>query len=307
MPVIVPESNQDTSFFERLRDCGAVVIDEQAASHQDIRPARIGLLNLMPAPVMEATELRWLRFISQTVLQVEPVLIKFDNDCRERAGSRRKAILERYKPFSEVAEQGLDGLIITGDNQELRRDGTPRPLSELHYAKDLSSVTDWADEQVGASIYSCLASHFALNRRYGLERKIGSKKVYGVFEHTVTTESPATASMDDVIRAPHSRWGDISSDQLTANGISILAQNDQIGWLIAEDANSKGSINLYLQGHPEYWRFDLHHEYLRDHQTIPANYYPEDDPTNKPVLSWSSDARSLLSNWIHTIYRSYSL
>lgn len=307
MPIIAPEANQDKDLFARLEECGAVVIDQQSAEHQDIRPARIGLLNLMPGPVMEATELRWLRFISHTVLQVEPVLVKFDDDCREHPTSSRRPILERYQPFSVVADAGLDGLIITGDNQERRPDGSPQPLDDLYYAQDLRSVIDWASSNVGSSLYSCLASHFALNHRHGLEREIGERKVFGVFEHAVASDASITFAMDDTITAPHSRWGNIEPLALEKAGVNLLASNEDIGWLIAEETSASGNTSTYLQGHPEYWRNDLHDEYVRDRQVIPRNYYPGDRPEQVPVLSWSNDARSLLSNWIQNIYTNYSI
>ncbi|MDQ3158971.1 MAG: homoserine O-succinyltransferase [bacterium] len=306
MPIISPESGQDIDFFNRLQNCGAVVIDQQSAYQQDIRPARIGLLNLMPASVMEATELRWLRFISHTVLQVEPVLLKFDNDCREQSTSRRKSILERYQPLSTVVNEGLDGLIITGDNQELRNDGTVQQYDELLYSANLRKVIDWADDNVNATIFSCLAGHFALNHRYGLSREFGEQKILGVYDHQMVGESPITFAMDDSIKAPHSRWGSITAEQVSGAGVEVLATNENVGWLIAEATNAYGNTSTYLQGHPEYWRSDLHDEYVRDMQTIPENYYPNDDPTKTPILLWSNDARSLLSNWIQRIYTNYS-
>lgn len=305
MPIIAPESTPDRAFYERLESCGALVISHEAADRQDIRPARIGLLNLMPAQVMEATEVRWLRFMSHTVLQIEPVLMKFDDDRRETATSSRRNILERYQPFSTVREAGLDGLIITGDNQERRIDGSPQPFNELYYAADLRKVIDWADDQVGASIYSCLASHFALQHRYGLTRSISEQKTFGIYRHEIFGTSPTIFAMDDSITAPHSRWGDVSIDRLVDAEINVIAAHESVGWLIAE-VSSAGNTSTYMQGHPEYWRYDLHEEYLRDQQAIPENYYPDDDLHTRPTLSWSNDARSLFSNWIQNIYTRYS-
>ncbi|MDZ7785723.1 MAG: homoserine O-succinyltransferase [Candidatus Saccharibacteria bacterium] len=306
MPIVTPEYSTDTHLFERLQDCGAIVIDQEEAETQDIRPAKIGLLNLMPAQVMEATELRWLRFISHTVLQIEPVLLKFDDDKRELPNSSRRNVLKRYHPFSAATEDGLDGLIVTGDNQERQQDGTPLPMNELHYAEDLKEVIDWANSNISASIYSCLASHYALNYQYGLCRDIKNRKFFGVYDHHVMKESEITFAMDDLIRAPHSRWGTIATEHLEAAGLDVLAVSEEAGWLIAEDVSLSGNTNTYLQGHPEYWRYDLHDEYVRDRQYVPENYYPGDNPELQPILSWSGDARSLLSNWIQGIYKSYS-
>lgn len=306
MPIVAPQETTDPQFFERLEACGALVIDQEAASHQDIRPARIGLLNLMPAAAMEGTELRWLRLMSDSVLQVEPVLVKFDDDCREIMGSKRAPILQRYTPFAAVAEAGLDGLIISGDNQERREDGSPRPFDELHYAKDLEQVIDWADESVGSIILSCLASHYALNRRHGITRTITDEKTLGVFDHRVTEHTGVTDGLDDCLRAPHSRWGSVEATTLQAHDITILAHSDRAGWLLAEEPTGSGGTYTYIQGHPEYWRQDLHDEFARDQQQVPMDYYPNNDPSRQPFLTWSNDAKAVFSNWIHSIYGSYS-
>ncbi|MFN8015026.1 MAG: homoserine O-succinyltransferase [Acidimicrobiia bacterium] len=149
MPVIIPDSSTD--LIERLNTAGAVVMSESDALTQDIRPARIGLLNLMPAPAMESTENQWLRYISNTVLQVEPVLLKFDNDLRERDGASRREILKHYIKFSDGIKDGLDGLIVTGDNLELRKDPKIHealPFEEITYGDSLKEVIDWARKNV---------------------------------------------------------------------------------------------------------------------------------------------------------------
>jgi homoserine O-succinyltransferase len=309
MPIVTPEITEDSEFYERLSISGAAVIAEGQAMHQDARPARIGLLNLMPAPVMEETELRWMRFISHTVLQIEPVLLKFDDDCREKSGSSREHILQRYRPFSEVKEHGLDGLIITGDNQELSVDGRSlMPFEDLNYFKQLTEAVDWAGENVSSTIFSCLASHFALYGRHGINRKFSGQKTFGVFRHNVVDRnSQMTFAMDDTISAPHSRWGQVDVEDLINNDVNPVAVSNQVGWLLAEEPNETGGSDIYLQGHPEYWRSDLHQEYLRDKNQIPENYYEADNPENIPVLSWSNDARAILSNWISRIYDSYSM
>lgn len=315
MPIIIPD-NQDTALRKRLSDSGAAVITKKHALHQDIRPARIGILNLMPAVIMEATEVQWLRFISHTILQVEPILMKFDNDPRERSGTKRQPILAHYTPFSQVIEQGLDGLIITGDNLELRRD-TARgvrellPFDEIHYSNALRGVIDWAYNNVPSTVYSCLAAHFMLYERFGLEREIGRHKVFGVFSHTVDhrLSSDFVANMDDILNAPHSRWGNIKTTALKEAGLDVLADNSRTGWLLAQAKNLAGGYDLLIQGHPEYDRHDLHTEFERDHrngQKTPAGYYPGNNPGQAPLLTWSNDARALHSNWINTIYRSFS-
>lgn len=203
MPIISPDN--DPCLQERLVGAGISVIDESAAASQDIRPARIGLLNLMPEAAMERTETQWLRWIgNQVLLQIKPVLIKFDDDRREDPGASRENILKRYTPFSQAADQGLDGLIVTGDNLEIRKHTgfssfTPRdfevlPPDEIKYYRQLQEVMNWADKNVHSSFYSCLAGQLLLHHRYGLQREVGEQKIFGVYSHEVADrQMPACA------------------------------------------------------------------------------------------------------------------
>ncbi len=316
MPIIISDAQLSHGLDKRLARAGAAVITQKAAQQQDIRAARIGLLNLMPAATMETTEVQWLRYISHTILQIEPVLMKFDDDPREQEGAKRKPILARYTPFGQVAAQGLDGLIITGDNLELRRDTkNPEalPFEDIRYASGLREVMDWAFHHVPSTIYSCLAGHFMLHERYGLSRTIGKHKIFGVFEHTVDhrIHSDFTDDMDDVLRAPHARWGAIPAKDIREAGLDILAENHRAGWLLAQIKNQAGGHDLLMQGHPEYDREDLHTEYDRDrlggqNNPAPVGYYPKDNPDQPPILTWANDARALHNNWVRAIYGSFA-
>jgi homoserine O-succinyltransferase/O-acetyltransferase len=323
MPIIASASGGDQCLYERLEDAGVPLIDETAAKSQDIRPARIGIMNLMPAKAMEATETQWLRWIgSQALLQIEPVLIKFDGDKREEPGASRQEVLKRYTPFSEVAEGGLDGLIITGDNLEIRqhegfssRDPAsrdPLPFDEIRYYEQLREVIDWAENNVASTIYSCLAAHFALNYRHGLVREIGKEKIFGVFDHEVMDPaSEFMRGMNDSIRSPHSRWGNTPAELVEDDKeLRILAASARIGWLAVERFNRTGGTDLFLQGHPEYGRFELHSEYERDKpegRKIPENYYTHDSGNPSDIrITWSTDARVFHENWVGHIYSRFS-
>jgi len=313
MPIIFPKDGELDSLYDRLHEAGATVLTHEQAEQQDIRAARIALLNLMPAASMERTEIQWLRLMSQSVLQVEPVLLNFDNDARQRAGASRAGTLDRYEPFSEVRKQGIDGLIVTGDNLELRTkgpSGRPEglPFEEIEYARQLGEVINWAQQNVHSTIYSCLASHFALDYLFGVERDISEKKVFGVYDHAVnrTSKSPLIAGMDDVIRAPHSRWGTVPTGDLMTTPVEVLASNTAIGWLLAQASNDAGGQNVFIQGHPEYDRDDLKEEYLRDKSGAvqePTGYYSEDGTAQ---LTWANDARALHANWIAGLYEHFS-
>lgn len=318
MPIIISATQRKQTLATRLASAGAAVIDEKSAAQQDIRAARIGLLNLMPAATMETTEVQWLRYISHTILQIEPILLKFDNDPREKTGARRQPILARYTSFSKATERGLDGLIITGDNLELRREGPPEthealPFDEIHYAEALREVIRWANANIPSTIYSCLAGHFMLHERFGLSRTIGDHKIFGVFDHKVdqTIDSDFTDGMDDILKAPHARWGRIPAKEMRQAGLDILAEHPRAGWLLAQVKNKAGGYDMVLQGHPEYDREDLHTEYNRDrsrgqNNPAPAGYYPGNNPGQTPLLTWANDARALHNNWIRAIYKSFA-
>ncbi len=313
MPVVI--SSHHESLYDRLLSSGALVLREADALTQDIRPARIGLLNLMPAPAMESTENQWLRYISNTVLQVEPVLLKFDDDPRDYEGSTRREILKNYLAFSEGAKDGLDALIVTGDNLELRKEQTDThvglPFEEIRYGDELKKIIDWARTNVFSTIYSCLAAHFALNHLYGIERHIADHKVFGIFEHEVSkyTRSPITLGMDDVLSAPHSRWGYMKSRDLKDAGVQVLAEHGENGWLLATDHNNNGGLDLFVQGHPEYDKYDLHSEFKRDWesgQRMPLDYYDSNNPASLPRMTWANDARALHANWMSMLYKHFS-
>ncbi len=321
MPIIVPEIAPHVasdSFYDALRQEQVPTISAADAAHQDIRPARIGLLNLMPAVAMERTEVQWLRHIGRTLLQIDPVLLKFDDDQRSRWQYTEAAPgRNQYVPFSVATREPLDGLIITGANLETTtaEDGSRLPLSltDIPFAEKLASVVEWADQHVPFTIYSCLAAHFALNHRFGLQRDITATKTFGVYAHDRTVAgltSPLTADMNDTIRAPHSRWGNISVSELESVAeIDVLAASPAVGWLVAQASNKAGGLDVFIQGHPEYQRFDLDSEYRRDKldgQAIPVGYYAGNDPSRPVQLSWKSDARALHSNWIHAVYAHFA-
>ena len=316
MPIIIRE--EQFRLKSRLIKAGAIVLDDIDAANQKVRPARIGLINLMPAATMEVTELQWLRYMSNTAVQIDPVLIKFDKDFRERAGASRANILTRYIPFSEAKKNGLDGLIITGGNLELAnvQKGEQKiglDFIEFKFYDQLRDIISWARSNVYSTIYSCIASHFALDQLFEMKRNIMPQKLFGVFDHEVhdTLSSPFTKGIDDIIRAPHARWGSVDISEFVNKDIEVLASCKTAGWLIAQSRNSLGGHDMFLQGHPEYDRYDLHREFQRDWaigeaKSIPHGYYRNDNPASLSQLTWANDARALHSNWIAAIYRHFS-
>lgn len=323
-----PVAEAQANFYARLAETGAEVLTPKQAERQDIRAARIGLVNLMPRPVMEDTELQWASLLGRvSALQIDLVLVRLPDDPRlESHRSQADVLAERYTPFEEIVErqtnpdERLDGLIITGANVELRKDSSSDnpellPIDEVDFYSHLQQLFCWADSNVHSSIFSCWASHAALHEKHGLERQPAGQKTFGIYEHDLTdVASPFTRWLDDSIRIPHSRWGDIPAEFLRLAGVEVLANNSEGQWGLAQDRNQAGGYNLYMQGHGEYDRQTLQVEHERDKQAAqeadlnlppePINYYHP--KTGQPRLTWAGATRAVMDNWLTHMYHGFS-
>lgn len=270
----------------------------------EVQPPKLGLLNLMPAATREITEEQWRAAFSDNA---EMVPVTFDDDPRDM---KRPGVggLHLYHPFSQTADS-LDGLIITGANLERRPDGLALPYSDISYIDQLREVMAWAEDSSRLTIFSCLASHIALDHLYGLPRQVRKEKTFGVFCHDVRVESDITKGLEHPIRAPHSRWGNIPAHVLTDAGVEVLLEGFEPGWLLAESRSQKGR-NIFIQGHPEYDRHALHREYMRDQtrrKDLPLGYYPGNDPACTPNYTWGGVSARLFSNLASTLLVENSL
>lgn len=254
---------------------------------------RIGLLNLMPAPALPKTEHQW-RDGFMGMAEIVPV--RFDDDPRV-TGCRTARFIGDYVAISDVQDT-LDGLIVTGANLEVKPDGAPFPFGDIEYIAQLREVIDWAETSTSLNVYSCLASHIALNHLFGLQRDISDDKTFGVFCHDVRGDSVLTEGLAGPVRSPHSRWGSVPTKLLEDVGVDVLLEGFEPGWLLAEYQRSAGAT-VFLQGHPEYERDDLAAEYHRDAvsgQPIPQNYFPANNPSATPNYSWHEDRHQLFTN-----------
>jgi len=312
----------------RLTADGVPVISPEIAEEQEIYPLTIGIANMMPNVAMQVTELQWSRWMgSEPVQQTGIKLIKFDDDCREglnpETGELRSRTenLKRYQPLSEIDQNNLHCLVITGDNLEVEPpDGMsnrePIGWDEITYKDRLVNLIKWGEENVPVTILSCLAGHFGLNLLHGINKQTKEKKIFGIFEHNVTDRNdPITKGMGDVIIAPHARYGHVSAEQIKARNweinnpereLKILALSKEAGPLIIKEALANGHIRLYLQGHIEYDRMDLDTEYRRDKdqgQAMPVDYYPDNNSELRPRFLWEPYARVLQHNVLGEMYR----
>ncbi|GLK63816.1 homoserine O-succinyltransferase [Paracoccus kondratievae] len=296
MPITLPN---DLPAFDILSNEGVMVMSPGRAATQDIRPLRIGLLNLMPKKIQ--TENQFARLIGATPLQIDFQLIRMsDHESRNTAADHMAAF---YRRFCEVEATGekFDGLIITGAPVE------HLPFEEVTYWDELKRVFDWTQTHVHSTFGVCwggmaMAWHF--NR---LPKHILQEKAFGCFRHrNLAPASPYLRGFSDDVLVPVSRWTEVSQADVDArSGLKTLIASDQVGPCLIEDAAHRA---LYVFNHFEYDSTTLKDEYDRDVAAgkpidVPVNYYPDDDPSQAPMNRWRSHAHLLYGNWINEIYQ----
>lgn len=270
------------------------VMEEDRAMHQDIRPLEILILNLMP--LKEDTELHILRMLSNTPLQCNVTLIC--TESHEAMHTPKEHLLNFYQTFSDVKSNKYDGMIITGAPVELME------FEEVDYWPEVCEIFDWAKTNVTSTLYLCWGAQAALYHYYGVKKHKLDKKVFGVFSHKVQHRKvPLVRGFDDYFMVPHSRntESDIN-DVKNIDDMIILAESEEAGLLLCM---TEDGSEIYCMGHPEYDRYTLDKEYQRDmakglsYVDLPVNYYPDDNPENKPNLSWRSHANTLYTNFLN--------
>ena len=269
------------------------VMEEGRASHQDIRPIRIAIVNLMP--LKEETELQILRSMSNTPLQVEVSFIALSS--HESTHTSLSHLNQFYQSFEEVQDEFFDGVIITGAPVEQME------YEEVDYWEEVCEIMEWSKKHVTSTLHLCWGAQAGLYYHYGIPKYDLSQKKFGVFRHRVMNRKiPLVRGFDDYFYAPHSRHTEIrEEDILKHEELTILAKSEEAGVFLV--INQDGS-QIFVMGHPEYDRMTLDSEYKRDTAkglpiTLPCNYYPDDDPTQRPMLQWRSHGNIMYANWIN--------
>lgn len=294
MPIKLPSNLPAYSVLERE---GVMVMDETAAARQDIRPLRIGLLNLMPKKIQ--TETQFARLIGATPLQIELTLIRMsEHQTKTTAAAHMEAF---YKTFAEVKNQKFDGLIITGAPIE------HLPFAEVTYWDELREVMDWTQTNVHSTFGVCWGGMAMIHHFHGVQKHILEDKAFGCYRHlNLAPYSPLLNGFSDDLLIPVSRWTEMRSAEIDAHaGLKTLLGSDQVGPCLVEDADHN---SLYIFNHLEYDSYTLKEEYDRDADTgnaikVPVNYYPDDDPVRAPTNRWRSHAHLLYGNWVNQIYQ----
>ncbi len=282
-----------------LRDEGIFVMTEERAVHQDIRPLRIAILNLMPTKL--TTEAQLLRLIGNTPIQVDITLVYPVTHVPKHTPAEHLATF--YKCFQEIRGERFDGLIITGAPVE------DLPFEEVNYWDELTQILDWSQRNVHSTLHICWGAQAGLYHHYGIPKHPLNEKLFGVFKHTVSRRNiQLFMGFDDEFLVPHSRHTEVRrSDIENVKGLEILAESDEAGVCVAV---AKDGRQIFLTGHPEYDALTLKAEYNRDigrglDVRVPENYFPGDDPQKDPVVKWRSHASLLFANWInYYVYQS---
>jgi homoserine O-succinyltransferase len=296
MPIKLPSSLPAFSILKRE---GVQVMGQRAAAKQDIRPLRIGLLNLMPKKIQ--TETQFARLIGASPLQVEFSLIRMtDHETKNTAAEHME---EFYRPFAEVAATGekFDGLIVTGAPIE------HLPFEAVTYWDELKQVFDWTQSHVHSTFGVCWGGMAMINHFHGVQKHMLKAKAFGCFRHRVLQPaSPYLRGFSDEIVIPVSRWTEMKQAEIdAADGLTTLIASEQVGPCLVEDPGHRA---LYIFNHFEYDSDTLKQEYDRDVAegraiTVPVNYYPGDDPSRAPLNRWRSHAHLLYGNWISEVYQ----
>ena len=290
MPVKIPATLPAATVLAKEN---IFVMDDRRAMMQDIRPLKIAIVNLMPTK--EITETQLLRLLGNTPLQIEITLLSMAS--HESSNTSREYMEAFYRTFESVKDQKFDGLIITGAPVE------NLPFEEVDYWKELVEIMDWSKKHVFSTLHICWASQAALYHQYGIDKHQLDDKVFGVFEHRVLNPMhKLVRGFDETFRAPHSRHTTIHKEDVErVPELEILAESDEAGvFLVA----SRDGRSIYVSGHAEYDTDTLAREYNRDVAKglkieVPRNYYPDNDPSRTPQVSWRAHANLLFVNWLN--------
>jgi homoserine O-succinyltransferase len=294
MPIRIPN---DLPARRTLDSEGVMVMTEASAARQDIRPLRIGLLNLMPNKIK--TETQFARLIGATPLQVELTLVKITSHTPKNADPEH--MLAFYEDWEDVKSSKFDGFIVTGAPVELL------DFSDVNYWDELSRIYDWTQSNVQSTFNICWGAQAALHHFHGVPKHTLPKKAFGVYRHrNLKPNSPYLRGFSDDFSVPVSRWTENHrADLPTDKGLEVLMESDEAGLCLINDP---GKRSLYMFNHIEYDTTSLSDEYWRDRSAgkpieLPANYFPKNDPELPPENRWRSHAHLLFGNWINEVYQ----
>ena len=290
MPIKIPDSLPATATLESEN---IFVMTEYRAMHQDIRPLNLLILNLMPTKIVTETQL--LRKLSNSPLQVKVELLHTLSHVSQNTDADHLSSF--YTTFDQIKDRKFDGMIITGAPVE------NLPFEEVDYWPELCEIMEWSKTHVHSTLHICWGAQAGLYYHYGIPKRQLPEKLFGVFRHTV--EDPnfiLFRGFDDEFWVPHSRHTTVLREDIEAiPELKILASSPEAGVYAVKTDQGR---QIFLMGHAEYDRDTLRNEYIRDLTAgadirVPKNYFPGDDPSRKPAVTWRSCAHLLYSNWLN--------
>ena len=276
-----------------LEDENIFMMDENRSLSQDIRPLKIAILNLMP--LKEDTEVQLMRSLSNTPLQLDVTFLTTVTYVGKNTATSHLDTF--YLTYEDVKDQKFDGLIITGAPVETME------FEDVAYWEELKQIMDWSETNVTSTLHICWGAQAGLYHHYGVRKLDLDKKLSGVYRHEVHfRREPLVRGFDDVFYAPHSRYTEMSKEDILANEkLKVLADSAEAGIFLVLAEEGK---NIFVLGHPEYDRVTLDKEYKRDvnkgiNPELPVNYYPNNNSEEKPLLLWRAHANTLYTNWVN--------
>jgi homoserine O-succinyltransferase len=290
MPLNLPDK---LPAIELLKQENIFVIDNSRATHQDIRPLRIVVLNLMPLKITTETDL--IRLLSNTQLQVEISLMKVKSHTSKNTPVEHMQAF--YRDFELMRDEKFDGMIITGAPVE------HMDFEEVAYWDEISEIFSWARTHVTSTLYICWAAQAGLYHHYGVPKYKLDKKMFGIFEHRANNPLlPIFRGFDDVFYVPHSRHTEVRrEDILKVKELELISESDESGVYMVM---ARGGREIFVTGHSEYSPLTLDTEYRRDLDKglpidMPVNYYRDNDPAKGPLVRWRAHANLFFQNWLN--------
>ncbi len=276
-----------------LREENIFVMDSERASHQEIRPLKIVILNLMPIKITTETDL--IRLLSNSPLQIEIDFLHMESHTSKNTPIEH--LMTFYKTFEEISKSKYDGMIITGAPVELLE------FEEVNYWSEITKIFDWSRTNVTSTFHICWAAQAGLHHHYGIPKYPLDAKMFGVFEHfNHNPQNPIFRGFDDVFYVPHSRHTEIRAEDILKNPeLTLLSESPESGVYMVMGRNGR---EFFITGHSEYSPMTLDTEYKRDLAkglpiNMPQNYYKDNDPDSDPLVRWRSHANLLFTNWLN--------
>lgn len=290
MPIKIPEG---LPAVETLNKENIFFMSENRAAHQDIRPLRIILLNLMPTKINTETQI--LRLLGNSPLQVDIVFLHPETHTSKNTPDEH--LIKFYNSFEEIKDQKFDGMIITGAPIEQME------FEEVDYWEELKKIMEWSKYNVYSTLHICWGAQAGLYYHYGIPKHPLERKMFGVFPHKILKRNiKLLMGFDDEFYVPHSRYTEVRKEDIEKiSELSLLSESDISGVYMVTALEGR---QIFVTGHSEYDPLTLKSEYDRDIAknidiAIPANYYQDDDPEKTPIVRWRCHSNLLFANWLN--------